>query len=144
MADERNEPSYNRRMLRAEKITEGPIGQGTRFGAAVRSRRRPLDMVIEVTCYERPRRLSSTTSVSAAEIDGTLIFEPHAAGTQMRWSWDVRPKGLLKLLAPLVARLGRRQELEVWTSLKARLEAPAVGRPARADQSGGPAEDRRE
>jgi hypothetical protein len=29
VADERNEPRYNPRMWRAEKITEGPIGVGT-------------------------------------------------------------------------------------------------------------------
>ncbi len=31
VADERNEPRYNRRMLHAEKISEGPVGPGTRF-----------------------------------------------------------------------------------------------------------------
>ncbi len=33
VADERNEPRYNPRMLRAEKISPGPIGAGTRFRA---------------------------------------------------------------------------------------------------------------
>jgi len=31
VADERNEPSYNPRMRRAEKLTPGPIGAGTRL-----------------------------------------------------------------------------------------------------------------
>ena len=31
VADERNEPHYNPRMVRAEKISEGQIGSGTRF-----------------------------------------------------------------------------------------------------------------
>ena len=31
VADERNEPRYNPRMLDAEQISEGPIGVGTRF-----------------------------------------------------------------------------------------------------------------
>jgi hypothetical protein len=30
VVDERNEPRYNPRMLRAEKLTPGPIGLGTR------------------------------------------------------------------------------------------------------------------
>jgi len=31
IADERNEPRYNRRMLRAKQISEGPIGVGRGF-----------------------------------------------------------------------------------------------------------------
>jgi hypothetical protein len=33
VADERNEPRFNPRMLRAEKLSPGPIGAGTRFRA---------------------------------------------------------------------------------------------------------------
>jgi hypothetical protein len=49
VADERNEPMYNSRMVRAEKITSGPIAKGTRWLATVESRGRPLDMKLEVT-----------------------------------------------------------------------------------------------
>jgi hypothetical protein len=41
----------------------------------------------------------------------------------MRWSWDVAPRGLLKLMSPLVARVGARQERAIWTGLKQLLEA---------------------
>jgi hypothetical protein len=47
----------------------------------------------------------------------------------MRWVGDVEPKGLLRLIAPLVAWMGRRQELRIWTGLKRLLEgkeAPAA------------------
>ena len=40
----------------------------------------------------------------------------------MSWSWEVSPKGPLRLLGPLVARFGRRQEQTIWTALKAQLE----------------------
>jgi uncharacterized protein YndB with AHSA1/START domain len=33
VADERNEPRYNPRILRAEKVSEGPVGAGARFVA---------------------------------------------------------------------------------------------------------------
>lgn len=49
VADERNEPAYNPGMLRAEEVTDGPVGRGTRFHAAVKSMGRPLEMVIELT-----------------------------------------------------------------------------------------------
>ena len=128
VADQRNEPNYNPQMLRSEMITDGPIGVGTRFRATAQSGRREVEMLIEVTEYQRPRRFGSRTTMSSADIDGGLTFEPVNRATRMSWSWDVRPKGSLRLLAPLVARLGRRQEQTIWTALKDQLEGPRAGK----------------
>ena len=128
VADQRNEPIYNPRMLHSEKITGGPIGVGTRFRAMAQSRRREIEMLIEVTEYQRPRRFGSRTTMSSVDIDGGLTFEPVNGATRMSWSWDVRPRGSLRLLAPLVARLGRRQEQTIWTALRDQLEGPRPGR----------------
>lgn len=130
VADERNEPKYNPSMLRAEKLTQGGIGKGTRFRATIKSMGRPLDMVLETTDYERPTRLANTTSMASAEIRGALTFEPDIGGTRMRWSWDVKPKGALKLLTPIIGRVGKRQEAAIWAGLKRYLEStPMVGQP---------------
>jgi hypothetical protein len=59
VADQRNEPVYNPRMLHSEKITDGPIGVGTRFRATAQSGRREIEMLIEVTEYQRPSRRQS-------------------------------------------------------------------------------------
>ena len=123
VADERNEPTFNPRMLRAEKLTLGPLGTGTRFTATVKSVGRKFDMTIEFTTYERPTRLESTSRMSSAETRGALIFEPHPEGTRMRWSWDVEPKGAAKLLTPLIDRMGTHQEDVIWANLKRHLEA---------------------
>ena len=66
----------------------------------------------------RPRRLASSTHVSTMEIDGTLDFDPVPDGTRMRWAWDLRPRGVLRLVSPLVARIGHHQEQVTWTNLK--------------------------
>jgi uncharacterized protein YndB with AHSA1/START domain len=122
VADERNEPRFNPQMSSAEQLTPDPIGPGTRFRAQVTSRGRPLDMVIEYTAYERPRRLSSLTRMSAMDIRGTLTFDSVPEGTRMRWHWELAPHGFLRLLTPLVARMGRRQEAAIWAGLKRCLE----------------------
>lgn len=123
VADERNEPLYNRRMIRVQKLSAGPIGLGMRFSAEMSQRRGTAEMTIECTAYERPRRLSTTTHLSNMEIDGTLLFEPVPEGTRMRWLWDVKPRGLLRLMGPMIARIGRRQERTIWAGLKRVLEA---------------------
>jgi hypothetical protein len=43
----------------------------------------------------------------------------------MRWSWEVETPVAMKLLVPLVAWMGRRQERRVWGSLKQLLEEQA-------------------
>jgi hypothetical protein len=130
VADERNEPRYNPRMVRAEMLSPGPVGLGSRFRAEMRTRPRPMEMTTELTGYERPQRLASTTRLSRMAIRGTLGFDPVSGGTRMRWSWDLAPHGLLKLMSPLVTRIGARGELAIWTSLKQFLEAREAPAPA--------------
>ncbi len=64
-----------------------------------------------------------------ADISYTLRFEPAAAGTRMRWSGQVRPKGAVRLLNPVITWMGVRQEQRIWTSLKNLLEAAPAARP---------------
>lgn len=122
VADEHNEPTYNAQMRLAERISDGPIGLGTRWRAEVVSGGRPVSMVIEFTEFERPRRLASRTTMSAMDVAYTLTFEPLPEGTRLRWSGEIEPRGALKLMGPLVAWMGRRQELRIWTGLKGLLE----------------------
>jgi hypothetical protein len=89
-----------------------------------------MEMTTELTGYERPRRLASTTRLSRMAIRGTLSFDPVPRGTRMRWSWELEPHGLLKLMSPLVTRIGARGELAIWTSLKQFLEAREAPAPA--------------
>jgi carbon monoxide dehydrogenase subunit G len=126
VADERNEPRYNPHMRRAERISDGPIGLGTRFRAEIVSMGRTVEMIIEFTGYDRPRRLASSTHMSSMDTHGGLTFDPVPEGTRMRWTWDVEPRGILRLMRPLVAWMGRRQEQRIWTSLKHLLEGQAT------------------
>jgi hypothetical protein len=71
--------------------------------------------------------LASTTTMRQADISYALTFEPAAAGTRMQWSGQVRPKGALKMLGPMITGMGILQERRIWRSLKRLLEsAPTV------------------
>ena len=83
VADERNEPRFNRQMSSAELLTPEPIGSGSRFHVEMRMMRRTVDMTVEFTQFARPRLLGSTSrSVirdgrgRAMLTSGTLTFEP--------------------------------------------------------------------
>jgi polyketide cyclase/dehydrase/lipid transport protein len=123
VADQSNEPQYNPQMVRAEKITPGPVGKGTRFRSAVASRGRTAEMLIECTAYDRPKLFATATTMAQADISYTLTFEPAPAGTRMRWSGQVQPKRVFRLLGPVITRVGVRQEERIWASLKDHLEA---------------------
>ncbi len=127
VADQSNEPQYNPQMIRAEKITAGPVRRGTQFRSAVASRGHTAEMLIECTGYERPSLLASSTTMRQADISYTLTFEPAAGATRMRWSGQVRPKGAFRLLGPVITWMGIRQEQRIWASLKEHLEPAPTG-----------------
>ena len=128
VADQRNEPLYNPDMLSSELVTDGPIGVGSCFRARTLSRGKPVDMVIEVTRFERPRRMGSTTHLDAMDLDGTLTFDPIHAGTRMSWSWNIHPTGPLLWFKPFVGVIGGRNERRIWAALKQFLEGPSNDR----------------
>jgi hypothetical protein len=77
--------------------------------------------------------------MAQAEFSGTLTFEPAGAGTRLRWSWDARFTWPLRLLAPVLARVGRRQERATWAGLKRYLESSQHAAGPGAGEQPGPA-----
>jgi hypothetical protein len=130
VADERNEPKYNPQMTFAEMVTQAPIGVGTKFHVMTTGVGRAADMTIEYTEFDRPRRLGSATHISNMDINGTLVFEAQGQSTKMTWLWNIEPRGFLKLLGPIVRRMGERQELAIWTGLKRVMEAQSEAAPS--------------
>lgn len=128
VADERNEPRYNPQMTKAQKITPGPIGPGTRFESVMTGRGVTAEMTIEFIEFERPRRITEKTHMQNMDLTGGLYFEPEAQGTRMKWVWDLEPHGFYRFLGPLVTRMGDRQERSIWTGLKRLLEEGGAGK----------------
>jgi hypothetical protein len=126
VADARNEPRYNPLVRNAVQTTPGGIGRGTRFREETIMLGRPVATFIEHTNYERPRRLVSAIHMATMDVRGNLTFDPVPGGTRMRWAWDLKPRGVFRLLTPLIARTGPRLEATNWTNLKRFLEARAM------------------
>jgi len=107
-------------MTDVELLTPAPIGLGTRFLAHMG--KADMEMVIELTEFERPHRLGSLTTSSTMETSGALTLTVEGDETVMGWDWQVHPKGWFRLLGPLVGPLGGRMERRIWTGLKHKLE----------------------
>jgi uncharacterized protein YndB with AHSA1/START domain len=127
-ADSRLEPSFNPAMTRVELLTPEPVGLGSKFRAYMG--KTGMVMCVELTEFDRPRRVGSRTTSSIMETSGTLTFTAEGEVTVMAWDWRVRPKGWFRLLGPLAGPLGRRMERKIWSGLKTKLAAEDPSRSA--------------
>jgi hypothetical protein len=124
VADERNEPMYNPRIVRAEKVSGGPVGAGARFVAEPKSKGGAKgEMILTILEYDRPRRLHNGVRSSYMQVDGTLTFEEVEGGTRLSWDWDMGLVGRMRLLWPVLALIGPAWERRNWVSLKEYMES---------------------
>ena len=129
VTDQTNEPLYNPAMTASHRLDDGPIGVGTRFRATVLTRGKPHQVEIEITGFARPSEMASRSVMGRSTVTGRLRFEPVASGTRLSWDWDVQVGGGGRVLGPLVAVIGRRQERAIWGGLKRYLENGAADQP---------------
>ena len=123
VADERNEPKYNPRIARAEKLGDAPVGPGTRFVAEPKGMGARGEMTLQVVDYDRPHRLVSSVRSSYLEVDGTLTFAEVEGGTRLRWDWEMGLVGPMRVLSPVLAVIGPGWERRNWVGLKEYMES---------------------
>ena len=123
VADERNEPRYNPRIVRAEKVSEGPVSRGARFVAEPKGMGARGRMALEVLQYDRPHRLRTVVRSSYMQVEGTVTFEEVDGGTRLRWDWDMGLVGAMRVLSPVLAVVGPRWERRNWVGLKEYMES---------------------
>jgi hypothetical protein len=99
-------------VLLLEKTTPGPPGVGTRYREVVQML--PLvqaEILSVITGYDPGRRLAEDWAGGGMEGDLTYLFISEEGGTKLIQQERVQPRGLLKLLAPLIeVTLGRALE----------------------------------
>jgi uncharacterized protein YndB with AHSA1/START domain len=117
LADLRNETQWNTRVSSAELRSPEPIGPGSRF--AIVNGGSPYDVTIST--YDRPSRLVLEAS-GKPDLTITYTFTPTGEGTDLESDFDFRPRGVLKVLFPLLAPVIRRDVPKQYAALKALCE----------------------
>lgn len=97
-----------------------------------------MDMLVELTEYERPHRLGSRTTSKLMETPGALTLTSEGDETVMCWDWQVRSKGWLRMVGPLFGHLGGRMKRRIWTGLKHTLEDDGDVRSSRPRRTSSP------
>jgi len=104
MADARNETRWNSKVTRSDLMSDEPIGQGSRFQTV--NRGQPYEA--EITEYDRPSTVTFEVTGKQMDITTTFVFVADKDGTAVHGEFDFRPKGLLKIMFPLMRPMIRR------------------------------------
>ncbi len=119
LADIRHEAVWNPRVVRIDKTSDGSIGAGTTFYGLYKG---IGALRTELVAYERPERLSFRSSGPRMRIGGQFALSAVQGKSSVTLNADLKPQGLFKVLAPLMAPLIKRQNAAAATRLKQTLE----------------------
>jgi hypothetical protein len=127
-SDMRHELDWNPDVESMSKITDGPIGVGTKFQAKWKQSE---PVVVECVRFDRPNGLTLDNGGSIeARVDISLT--PQGAGTHFVSRFRARPHGAMRLFFPLFVTMMRKFEAANMIYLKKAVESqPVLPPPAR-------------
>ncbi|HVR76957.1 MAG TPA: SRPBCC family protein [Acidimicrobiia bacterium] len=112
--DNRNELAWNPTAVSIEKVTDGPVGLGTKFLAKWKEA-----SAVEVECieFDRPRRWVPANDGPIA-IRATGIVDAEGDKSRLTFEFDARPIGWFRVVFPLFMLMMRKQEKGNMTYLR--------------------------
>jgi uncharacterized protein YndB with AHSA1/START domain len=124
LSDHRAELEWNPKCERVEKLTEGPIGVGTRYRAKWKN---GPTVELETVAFERPHRWT-THNDGPIEVTFTCRLEAVPEGTRLDADFEPTPHGWFRLIFPLFLVIMRRDEKANMGHLRAAVERLAAAR----------------
>lgn len=121
LSDLRNETEWNPTVESVEKLTEGPVGVGTRFRAKWKG---GPAVEVETVRYERPTGWENHNG-GPIRVVFIATIQPVDEGSQLTVDFDARPQGWFRLVFPLFLVKLRRDERANMTHLRQALELRA-------------------
>lgn len=102
LADFENIPQWNHAIERTRKITDGPVGVGTRYHQT-RTLPRRGEETFEVITFEPQRALAIRGDVGPFHGDLTYVLDSADGVTTLTNTVDLQAAGVLKVVAPLAS-----------------------------------------
>jgi uncharacterized protein YndB with AHSA1/START domain len=117
--DLRREPEWNPRTRRIQKLTEGPIGLGTRYlGEWIRGD----PMTIEFVRFQRPTAWASVGQSRQLVVASEGRVSRMPGGARLVIRMELQPQGPLQYLMPMLGPVMRQREHRNLGAIKAALE----------------------
>jgi hypothetical protein len=129
-SDHTNEIEWNPAMRRVAKISDGPVGVGTRYEMEFLPGR---PMIAECVRFDPPASWAVDGSGNGIRSSFTGQVTPVPAGARLELRMDIQTHGLLRAALPLVRRRMTRDLARDIALIKARLEGPAGPHPPGSD-----------
>ena len=123
--DASNDPTWIGGVRRAERLSDGPIGVGSRVRRIGSFLGRPIEWVMDVTELVPGRRLAMHAVRSPFPMDVTYELAPNGRGTRATIRIQGEARGMYGLLGPLTPVMVRRSVQADLRRLKRALEASA-------------------
>jgi carbon monoxide dehydrogenase subunit G len=119
LADPRNEPEWLPGARSVKQTSDGELGLGSAFvGEYDRAGRVELSIVE----FERPSRVTFRARSRIVHFDDAVQLTAIEGGTRLVARMTAEPRGLMRLLAPVMGLTLRRQFSSNWDHLRQALE----------------------
>ncbi len=122
VTDVRREPEWNPQLREAEKLTPGPVGTGTRY--RVRFGRGVGEALIQTTAFDRPRSWSAVSTSRRLDVRFRGQVTETPGGCRLAVHNELAPRGLLRVLSPLLSGVLRRSWQRDLRAIKTIVEQP--------------------
>lgn len=116
-ADLERSPEHQKATIERSRLTDGPLGAGTRFRAVDQWPGRKVTFDMELTDYQRPTLIAARWE---EPMNGAwqARFAGEGSGTRMEFETTIEPTGVMGLLEPLIRPWAKRQLAEGLASFR--------------------------
>ena len=119
VADAGNFAAWNPTIKSSRRLDEGEIGEGSRFEWELRGFGKVIQEFQEFSRNERVRIVPQLRSLSGGH---RFLLTAEGASTRVDHELEMVPKGVFRLLAPMIARTGRRNLRDTAEALQQHVE----------------------
>jgi carbon monoxide dehydrogenase subunit G len=126
LSDFQNGPQWQSGLLGVGRITEGPIGVGTRFTSVRKAMGRKMESGIEFTAFELNKKFAIKSYSGSSPFKQTFLFENDGETTRVNTVFELELGGLMSLAEPLIAPSIRREMKADFDNLKEIIESRVI------------------
>lgn len=123
LADPTRATAFLENITASEKLTDGPIGVGTRFLETRVVHGKEASAELFVSAYEPCAHVGISTEAEGITVEYRYRLAPEGEGTRLTWTCELRADGLRRLMLPMVAGIMKKEDGDHLQRLKAYLES---------------------
>ena len=125
VADQTNGPQWQDGLLEVRRITDGPVGVGTKHTAARKFLGRKMALTNEYIQYEPNKQVTFKGQSGSMHFETSYLTESTTSGTRLTCQMQMEQGGLFGLAEPMIAKSLKRDFAANFRTLKALLESQA-------------------